>query len=125
MMEPFAKRPVALILEDEAIIALNLQDELQDAGFGVGGPFTACQDALAWLRAQTPDVAVLDTVLKDGPCVDVAVELARKGVPFLSYSGHMEDRDLLADFHHVSWTEKPVPPASLVEECRRLLAMAA
>jgi|SRR5215212_1007781 DNA-binding response OmpR family regulator len=125
MMQPIAKGPVALILEDEAIIALNLQDELQDAGFGVGGPFTSCADAFAWLDAHTPDVAILDTVLQDGPCAQVAVELVRRAVPFLIYSGHRQDRDLLADFHHVTWIEKPVPPASLVEECRRLLALAA
>jgi DNA-binding response OmpR family regulator len=125
MTEQPMNRPVVLILEDEAIIALNLQDELQDAGFGVGGPFTNCEDALAWLGTQTPDAAVLDTVLPDGPCARVALELARRAVPFLIYSGHREDRDLLAEFHHVTWIEKPVPPATLVAACRRLLALAA
>ena len=32
MSKQFISGPVVLILEDEAIIALNLQDELQDAG---------------------------------------------------------------------------------------------
>ena len=35
-------KPLVLVLEDEALIALNLQDELQDAGYAVAGPFTTC-----------------------------------------------------------------------------------
>src|SRR5215212_3909293 len=103
MSEQFVSGPVVLVLEDEAIIALNLQDELQDAGFRIGGPFMACADALCWLDGNTPDVAVLDTMLKDGPCHDIAVELARRAVPFLIYSGHRKDSELLVDFHHVPW----------------------
>jgi DNA-binding response OmpR family regulator len=113
--------PVVLILEDEVIIALNLQDELQDAGYSIGGPFTTCSDALSWLHTNTPDLAILDTLLKDGPCGEVARELASRTVPFLIYSGHREDRELLAEFHHVRWIEKPVPPLVLIEECKQLL----
>jgi DNA-binding response OmpR family regulator len=113
--------PLVLIVEDEAIIALNLQDELQDSGYSVAGPFTTCAEALAWLQSKTPDVAVLDTVLKDGACREIALDLASRKIPFLIYSGHREDRDLLAEFHHVPWIEKPVPPSVLVDECRHLL----
>jgi DNA-binding response OmpR family regulator len=113
-------RPVALVLEDEALIALDLQDELQDAGYEVAGPFTTCAAALEWLRTQTPDTAILDAALKDGPCREIALELARREVPFLIYSGLSEDCQLLADFHHVPWIEKPAPPAVLVHACQQL-----
>ncbi|WP_201842867.1 response regulator [Microvirga zambiensis] len=112
--------PLVLILEDEALIALNLQDDLQDAGYGVAGPFTTCAAALEWLRTQTPDIAILDVALKDGPCREIALELERRKVPFLIYSGHHEDRELLADLQHVPWIEKPAPPAVLVHACRQL-----
>ena len=116
-----ASRPLVLLLEDEAIIALNLQDELQEAGCRVAGPFTTCASALDWLGAQTPDVAILDTVLKDGPCREIALELSRRDVPFLIYSGHQDDPHLQAEFSHVTWVEKPVPPSVLIRECRQLL----
>jgi DNA-binding response OmpR family regulator len=122
MSEQFRSASVVLILEDEAIIALNLQDELQDAGYSVGGPFVTCADALCWLHTNTPDVAILDTVLQDASCHEVARELASRTVPFLIYSGHREDRELLAEFHHVRWIEKPVPSSVLIEECKQLLA---
>jgi DNA-binding response OmpR family regulator len=114
--------PLVLLLEDEAIIALNIQDELEDNGYRIAGPFTTCADALSWLRNERPDVAVLDTVLRDGACRKVALDLARREVPFLIYSGHREDKALLPEFHHVTWIEKPVPAAVLVEECGQLLA---
>lgn len=114
-------KPLVLILEDEALIALNLQDELQDAGYRIAGPFTTCAAALSWLQTATPDTAILDAALKDGPCREVALELSRRDVPFLIYSGHHEDRQLLSEFHHVVWLEKPVPSAVLVQACQQLL----
>jgi DNA-binding response OmpR family regulator len=114
-------KPLVLVLEDEALIALNLQDELQDAGHEVAGPFTACSAALEWLQTATPDTAILDATLNDGSCHSVAFELNRRGVPFLIYSGHQEDQQLLAEFHHIIWIEKPVPSAVLVQECQQLL----
>src|SRR4051812_2413738 len=96
-------KPLVLLLEDEALIGLNLQDELQDAGYDVAGPFTACSAALEWLHTATPDAAILDATLNDGSCHRVAVELSNRGVPFLIYSGYQEDEALLAEFHHVTW----------------------
>ena len=114
-------RPLVLVLEDEALIALNLQDDLQDAGYEVAGPFTTCAAALEWLQTETPDTAILDAALKDGPCREVALELSRREVPFLIYSGHQEDRQLLSDFHPAAWIEKPVLSTVLVQACEQVL----
>ncbi|MBJ6128476.1 response regulator [Microvirga splendida] len=114
-------KPLVLVLEDEALIALNLQDELRDAGYRTAGPFTTCAAALGWLQTATPDTAILDVALKDGPCLEIALELGRREVPFLIYSGHHKDRQLLAEFDHVTWIEKPVPHSVLVQACHQLL----
>jgi DNA-binding response OmpR family regulator len=113
--------PLVLVLEDEALIGLNLRDDLQDAGYRVKGPFTTCAAALSWLETATPDAAILDAALKDGPCRAIAQELTRREVPFLIYSGYHEDRQLLAEFPHVTWIEKPVPSSVLIEACQQLL----
>ncbi len=113
--------PLVLILEDEALIALDLHDELRDAGYEAAGPFTTCAAALEWLRTGTPDTAILDAALKDGPCRAIAQELTRREVPFLIYSGYHEDRLLLAEFPHVTWIEKPAPCSVLIEACQQLL----
>ena len=114
-------KPPVLILEDEALIALDLQDELRDAGYRVAGPFTTCAAALSWLETATPATAILDTALKDGSCRATVQELTRREVPFLIYSGYHEDPELLAAFSHVTWIEKPVPSSVLVEACQQLL----
>jgi DNA-binding response OmpR family regulator len=114
-------RQLVLVLEDEALIALNVQDELQDAGYEVAGPFSTCSAALEWLQTTTPDMAILDATLKDGPCREIALELSRREVPFLIYSGYQEDRQLLSEFDHITWIEKPVPSEVLVQACQQLL----
>ena len=88
---------------------------------GLTGPFTTCAAALEWLQTATPDMAILDAALKDGPCREIALELTRREVPFLIYSGYHEDRQLLAEFPHVTWIEKPAPSSVLVEACQQLL----
>ena len=114
-------RPLVLVLEDEALIGLNLRDDLQDAGYRVEGPFTTCAAALSWLETATPDTAILDAALKDGPCREIALELGRRDVPFIIYSGYHEDRQLLAEFPQVTWIEKPAPSSVLIEACQQLL----
>jgi DNA-binding response OmpR family regulator len=121
MNQPANSRPLVLVLEDEALIALNVQDELQDAGYEVAGPFSTCSAAHEWLRTATPDMAILDTTLKDGPCREIALELSRREVPFLIYSGYQQDRQLLSEFDHITWIEKPVPSEVLVQACQQLL----
>jgi DNA-binding response OmpR family regulator len=121
MVEPRRADPLVLVLEDEAIIGLDLLAELQDGGYRVAGPFTSCADALAWLRTATPDLAVLDPVLKDGPCRDIAAELLRRAVPIVIYSGHREDEGLLPNLEAATWIEKPVPSSVLIQECRALI----
>src|ERR671913_2309530 len=95
--------PLVLVLEDEALIGLNLRDDLLDAGFQVEGPFNTCAAALSWLETTPPDTAILDAALKDGPCREIARELTRREVPFLIYSGHHEDQELVSEFPHVTW----------------------
>jgi DNA-binding response OmpR family regulator len=114
--------PLVLVLEDEALIGLNLRDDLQDAGYRVEGPFNTCAAALGWLQTVTPDTAILDAALKDGPCREIALELTRREVPFLIYSGYHEDRQLLAEFPRTTWIEKPAPSDVLVDACQHLLA---
>jgi hypothetical protein len=54
MPSPPAPRNSVLLLEDEALIAVALQDDLEEAGDGVAGPFVTCTDALSWWRPIGP-----------------------------------------------------------------------
>ena len=103
-----------LLLEDEALIAVALQADLEEAGYAVAGPFVTCAGALEWLATNKPDLAILDTVLKDGPCKDVAMKLSRLSVPFIVYSGHAEDQNALPELVSATWVEKPATAEALL-----------
>ena len=106
---------LVMLLEDEALIALNLQTELEEAGYEVAGPFATCSSALEWLGGALPELAILDTVLKDGPCKEVALALVRRGVPFVVYSGHREDLNTFEEFKSATWVEKPATTETLLD----------
>ena len=66
-----------LIVEDEILIALELESLLQDLGHEVVGIAASSEDALALGRELKPDLAFVDIHLADGPTgVDVARHLA-------------------------------------------------
>lgn len=79
-----------LILEDEALVAFDLQDELTTAGFTVMGPFAGAKEALSALgNGASPAAALLDYALGgDTTSVAVAEELERKNIPFAFMTGY-------------------------------------
>lgn len=67
-----------LIVEDEILIALELESLLQDAGHSVVGIAASSDEALAMGSDFQPDLAFVDIHLADGPTgVEVARSLAR------------------------------------------------
>ena len=111
----------AMVVEDEALIAMSLEDGLSDAGFQIAGPFSTCADALGWLNTEAPVVAVLDAVLSDGTCLDLAKELRRRGIPFMIHSGLDEFDERAPELHDVRWIEKPAPVDVIVNVARDLM----
>ncbi len=66
-----------LVVEDEILIALELESLLQDLGHDVVGIAASSEDALALGQELKPDLAFVDIHLADGPTgVDVARHLA-------------------------------------------------
>jgi CheY-like chemotaxis protein len=73
------ERRRVLIVEDEAMIALDLSDLLESWGHTVAGLVCTLDDALVMAHAHAPDVAIVDVALgigQDG--VRVAAELKRR-----------------------------------------------
>jgi DNA-binding response OmpR family regulator len=107
-----------LLAEDEAIIAIELADSLRAAGFDVAGPFATCTQAEEWVTTAQPDAAILDNLLKDGPCHKLASDLSRRGVPVIMFSGHDERQAPSADWS-AAWITKPVAFPVLLDALRR------
>lgn len=100
-------KPLVLVVEDEALIGMTLLPDLEEAGYRVAGPFSRGDEALTWLERVTPDLAILDIILGDGPCQDLARGLRRAGIPFVVFSGHDHGPDVPEEFRGVPWIEKP------------------
>jgi two-component sensor histidine kinase/CheY-like chemotaxis protein len=59
-----------LVVEDEPLLAMELMLEIEEAGAQAIGPATSCVQALELIRAERPDVALLDGNL-NGERIDV------------------------------------------------------
>src|SRR4051812_1928690 len=101
-------RPLVLLAEDEAIIAIELEDGLTSAGFAVAGPFVTCKQAEAWLETGEPDAAILDHELKDGPCDALIGDLSRRGVPTIVFTGHDAPESIAPPRSTARWVTKPI-----------------
>jgi DNA-binding response OmpR family regulator len=85
---------------------MALESSLEDAGFQVAGPFASNREALAWLESHTPDVAIVDVLLRDGPCTPTVHALRQRKIPFVIYSG-LKPRARPPELAAVPWLEKP------------------
>lgn len=72
-----------MIVEDEFLIAMDLEITLRSAGYEVLGPAHTVGMALALLKAERPDAAVLDVDLAGQWVTPVAEVLQAMLVPFV------------------------------------------
>ena len=75
-------RPLALIVEDEFLIAMALEALLTSHGWRVLGPAMSIEGALSLLREERPDVAVLDLNIQNRFVTPVAEMLSSWGCRF-------------------------------------------
>ena len=103
-----------LILEDEALIALSMQEVLSLVGVEVVGVAATVGEALRLAGSTNPDVAICDVRLagrRDG--IDGAVLLHESsGLPVIFVTGQDDSatRQRAAKVDPVAYLEKPVRP---------------
>lgn len=101
-----------MVLEDEGLIALDIESTLLDAGAKEITSVSTVADALAALEAGSFDAAILDLRLgADGWAYEVADSLRARGIPFVFSSGSAEIADGYRDVPLVS---KPFTSDQLV-----------
>ncbi len=117
-----------LIAEDELLIAMDVMDELDAAGFVTVGPFAKTAQAVEYCLENMPDCAVLDVRLQDGESYPLADLLAQCNVPFIFHSGHAAQSALLERYPDMRMCSKPAPCSELAnlvtELCREVHASA-
>lgn len=77
-----------LIVEDEALIAMLLEEMLVDKGFEVSGHASTLDEAEAMARSTEADVAILDVSLGGNYVFSVAEILQERNIPFVFTTGY-------------------------------------
>ena len=116
MERPLTGR-VILIIEDEPLVALDVQQALEDAGATVVVTRTLAA-ALVAVEDNSISAAIVDHALGDGDSSEVCERLKERNVPFVTYSGFAHLKGACADAKHVN---KPASPAVLVATITGLL----
>ena len=119
-MRRLHEQPVVLLTGTDPLVGIDLGDTLAQAGYRVLGPFGTAAGALSVLERETPALAIVDVMLRDGRCPELVRELRRRGVPFLGHTGCEPDATLAAEFQSVSWLGKPALPEDVVVFCDEL-----
>lgn len=101
-----------LLVEDEPLVAMDLQFELEDAGAEVVAVARTVPEALALARDMALDLALLDGNLRGEAVDDVARLLSRRDIPFCFVSGYGREH-LPQDFANAPLIEKPFRPDAL------------
>jgi len=108
-----------LVVEDEMLIAIEIEDTLKALGCAVVGPVGRLDAALELAANGAMDAAILDVTIRGGEVYPVAEKLLERRIPFILSSGYgdwalpkaMQDRPRLT---------KPFTSAELEEQVRRL-----
>jgi DNA-binding response OmpR family regulator len=119
---PTAQSRSILVVEDEFLLAMEMEAILTDQGFVVIGPAATVAGALDLLEREHPDAAVLDVNLQGIAVTPVARALREMNIPFVLASAYRRSDlpvdDVLRDAVKVG---KPVKTAELIEILRRLI----
>ena len=110
-----------LVVEDEALIALDLQALLEDAGYRVLGPANSSAVAFSLLEANQPDVALLDVNLGRADAFDIADRLATQNTKLIFLTGYTVQ--MLPPAHrHRPLVSKPYLPNMVLQAVGDALA---
>ena len=79
-----------LVVEDELLVAMELDSVLRVQGCTVLGPTATVERAVVLIVEGQPDVALVDLNLGGQSALPIAAVLNARGVPFLVVSGYRE-----------------------------------
>jgi PAS domain S-box-containing protein len=103
-----------LLVEDEALLALEISEILSSAGAHVIGPFGGLIEGATAARRESIDFAVLDMNLKGEMVYPLAEELLERKIPLIFLSGYNVP-DVPETLRGVPHLIKPADPAALLK----------
>ena len=113
--------PVILVAEDEPMVAHDLCDTVEEAGFIVAGPFGDSASAMRSFEMNKPDLAILDINLVGGTAYSLAERMMAQDVPVIFHSGHVTSDEVQALYPKASALQKPCPPGVILDTVQQVL----
>ena len=109
-----------LIVEDDPLIALDLEDTFSRAGYRVTGMAHSVDDGLALIESDPPEAATLDYQLGRETSEAIAEALDRRAIPYCFISGR---GDLIGTDEHPILS-KPAASGTILRTVETLLRAA-
>ena len=106
-----------LVVEDEGLIALNLELILRRFGSEVVGLISDVGDIVAAVKKHRPDGIFLDVNLRGRKVFDVLPELISFGIPCVLSSGYDDPAQFPAAFRDLPRIAKPFDESALRRVC--------
>ena len=116
-------KPKILVVEDNVMIAMMMEDDLDDAGYAVAGPVGTGQAALDLAEAGGVAMGLVDVDLLHGESgIDLARRLTQEhGIPCVFVTGQMDEAARHPDAG-LGVLTKPVGAEPLVKTVEAVLA---
>ena len=109
-----------LLVEDEALIAMLIEDMIHDSGGEMVGSAGRLSDALVLVQETQADVAVLDLNLAGALAYPVADALRQRGVPIVFTTGY-GSAGVIEHFEDCPILDKPFDQRSLEKAIHAIL----
>ena len=113
MLNKKTKAPLILVVEDSVLVAMAIEDALQQRGFSVMVASTLA-GARELIEKRVPTAALLDLQLPDGVALDLARELHVMGCAVAISSG-FESSSMPEGYEFAAQFHKPVSSDVLAE----------
>ncbi len=104
-----------LVVEDQMLIALNVETMLMEGGADRIETCGSVADALRKLSTFTPDVAVLDINLGEDNSLPIAEELSKRGIPMVFATGYSGIATIPAALARMPIIHKPYDTDTLIQ----------
>ena len=126
---PAEKRLRVLVVEDNALVAFDLEDSLERFGHQVVARAASASGAVLAAAEHRPDLVLMDVSLADGSDgIQAAIDIREQvGTPAVFVTGYTDraTRQRAAEARPVGMLHKPVQPADVAAALQRIAALMA
>ena|ERR1700731_403883 len=110
-----------LVVEDDSIIALDVQSSLEEAGAITVGPAFTLSRALELAKHENVSAATLDLRLGHDSAASVATILEERHIPFIFYTGQPVEDPVRRAWPHTKVLSKPASGHEIVDAIAEII----